>query len=162
MAMNMSGRGGSRSAGRMSGSTNWTGSSSTSKRTNTGSTIATGKHRSCCTSFEMKINSFKTLCNQTRGPAKCGRPTPTTLNSFANWINKGAIVQTCTSAQIARWSKATKFNFNSRTPSVTACKNILSAKFGKATIKAVAFTKSGSFMVVTSPTCKGRNFCFPS
>ena len=48
-----------------------------------------------------------------------------------------------------------------RSYSYRTVKNILSAKFGKTTIKAVARTKTGSFMVATSPTCKGRSFSFP-
>ena len=101
------------------------------------------------------------LMNQTTGSAKCSRPTPTTLNSFANWINKGAVVQTCTKAQVSRWAKSENKNWKSRSASPTSCKTVLSAKFGKSTIKAVFCTKTGSFMVVTSPTCNGKKVCFP-
>lgn len=118
--------------------------------------------KGCSNTFQNKINSFKTLFNQTKGPAKFGRPSPTTLNSFANWINKGAIVQTCTAAQVARWAKATRKNFGSKTSTPTTCRNVLWAKFGKNTIKAVAKTKSGSFMVATAPVFHGKPFCFPN
>jgi hypothetical protein len=111
--------------------------------------------------FQGKINSFKTLVNQTCGAAKYDRPKPAVLNSFSNWINKGAIIQTCTPAQVARWAKNANKTFNVRNCTPTTCKNVLAAKFGKNAIKAVARTKNGSFMVATSPTVKGRSFCFP-
>ena len=134
----------------------------TSKRRTSGSTAGGATaYRTVGSTFQNKINSFKTLYSQTQGPAKHGRPSPTTLNSFANWINKGAIVQTVSSAQVARWAKQANKNFNSRKPSLTACKNVLCGKFGKGAIKAVAMTKSGSFMVATPPTHKGRSFNFP-
>ena len=126
-----------------------------------GSCTGTSAHRCCCNTFEKKIDSYKTLCDQTRGPATCGRPTPTTLNSFANWINKGAVVQTVSKAQVSRWARTTNKSFNPHNPSPTACKNVLAAKFGRSAIKAVAKTKSGSFMVATTPTINGRSFCFP-
>jgi len=126
------------------------------KKTN----VATG-YKTLCNNFEQKINSFKTLCNQVKGPARSGRPTTGTLNSFCNWINKGAIVQCCTKAQVSRWANSKNKTFNTKSASPTECKNILAAKFGKSTIKAVAKTKTGSFMVATSPTCKGKKFCFP-
>ena len=113
-------------------------------------------------SFENKITSFRTLFAQTKGTAKFGRPSPAILNSFANWINKGAIVQTVSCAQITRWGKAaSKKPFNSREITTNTCKTVLFKKFGKSTIKAVCRTKSGSFMVATSPKYKGRTFCFP-
>ncbi len=118
-------------------------------------------YRGVCNTIQSKISSFKTLYGQTKGPGKCGLPSPATLNTFTNWVNKGAVVQTCSGAQVARWAKSANKNFSARNPSTTSCKNVLSAKFGKATIKAVARTKTGSFMVVTTPTCKGRMFTFP-
>lgn len=133
-------------------------------RGNTGGTFAGSTpsgYKGCCTSFANKINSFKTLFNQTKGPAKCTRPSPTTLNTFANWINKGAVIQTCSKAQISKWAKSTNKIFNTKTASPTSCKNVLTAKFGKSTIKAVCCTKTGSFMVATSPTVNGKRFCFP-
>lgn len=122
-------------------------------------------YKSVSNSFETKITSFRTLFAQTKGTAKFGRPSPAILNSFANWINKGAIVQTVSCAQITRWGKAAATAnkiFNAREITTNTCKTVLFKKFGKSTIKAVARTKSGSFMVATSPTYKGRTFCFPN
>ncbi len=150
-----------------SGNTGWNTTGNTRKnsvRKTTKRITSTGcasGYKGCWTNFERKINSYKTLWNQTKGNATCVRPTPTTLNSFANWINKGAIIQTCTSAQVSRWARSKNKNFNTHNPTPTACKNVLTAKFGKTTIKAVARTKSGSFMVATMPTWKGKSFCFP-
>ena len=146
--------------GHTGGSNNKSNSRKNNKK-NTGSSYGSSAYKSCCTTFEKKISSYKTLCDQTRGPAGAGRPTPTTLNSFANWINKGAIVQTVSKAQVSRWARTTNKSFNPYNPSPTACKNVLAAKFGRSTIKAVAKTKSGSFMVATTPTINGRSFCFP-
>ncbi len=119
-------------------------------------------YKACNNAFVNKISSYKTLYKQTFGPAKFSRPSPTTLNSFANWINKGAVVQMVTKAQVSRWAKATKKGFNVRSATPTTCKNVLCAKFGKTTIKAVCGSKSGSFMVATSPTVSGRPFWFPT
>lgn len=117
-------------------------------------------YRTCWNQFEAKIVSFKTLFNQTHGPAKCPRPSTTVLNNFANWVNKGAIVQTCSNAQLSRWARSCNINFNPRTVTPTTCRTILCSTFGKSTIKAVARTKTGSFMVATSPTVKGKPFYF--
>lgn len=119
------------------------------------------KYKGVAQTFQGKINSFKTLCNQTKGAARYTRPTPTELNSFANWINKGAVIQNVSCAQIAKWAHSANKNFNTRNPTVAACKNVLAGKFGKPTIKAVCRNKSGGFMVATSATQKGRPFCFP-
>lgn len=118
-------------------------------------------YKGVCNTCEQKINSYRTLWNQAKGPAGSNSPTPTTLNSFCNWISKGNVVQTCTPAQVWRWAQNTNKNFNLKNPSPTACKTVLAAKFGKSCIKAVAWTKGGHFMVVTSPTVNGRTFCFP-
>lgn len=118
-------------------------------------------YKGVCNTIQSKINSFKTLYSQTKGPGKFACPSPMTLNSFTNWVNKGAVIQTCSPTQVARWAKSANKNFNTSDPNPTSCKNILSAKFGKTTIKAVARTKTGSFMVATSPTCNGRSFSFP-
>ena len=112
-------------------------------------------YKSCCTTFEKKISSYKTLCDQTRGPAGAGRPTPTTLNSFANWINKGAIVQTVSKAQVSRWARTTNKNFNTHNPSPSACKTVLAAKFGRSAIKCVARTKSGPGDTIVITTSSG-------
>jgi len=115
-----------------------------------------------CNTFQNKIASFKTLCTQAKATTgRYTRPKPATLNSFANWINKGAIIQTVTCAQIARWAKTANVNFNTQMASPTSCKTVLCKKFGKSNIKAVCRTSSGNFMVATSPTCKGRGFTFP-
>ena len=129
--------------------------------TGNSNTVVPSGYKSCSGTFANKIQSFKTLFNQTKGAAKCTRPTPTTLNSFANWINKGAVIQTCTSAQVARWAKNTNKNFSTRAATPTACKTVLCAKFGKSTIKCVTKSKTGSFIVATNPTVGGRKFCFP-
>lgn len=126
-----------------------------------GSRCTSSAHRTCSRTFANKIQSFKTLFNQTTGTAKGSRPSPTTLNTFANWVNKGAVIQTVTCAQVARWAKTTNKNFSTKTATPSTCKNVLCAKFGKSAIKAVAKSKTGSFMVATSPTVGGRTFCFP-
>ena len=146
--------------GHTGGSNNKSNSRKNNKRTG-GSSTGTSAYKSCCTTFEKKISSYKTLCDQTRGPASAGRPSPTTLNSFANWINKGAVVQTVSKAQVSRWARTTNKSFNPHNPSPTACKSVLAAQFGRSAIKAVAKTKTGSFMVATPPTINGRSFCFP-
>lgn len=147
------------------GNNNWgrfgTSSTPKSKNPKKSSTGSSSAYRTCCNNFEQRIASYKTLCDQTRGTGSYGKPSPTTLNSFANWINKGAIVQTCTPTQISRWARATNKNFNPRNPSPTACKTVLAAKFGRGCIKAVCVTKSGHFMVATSPVVNGRSFSFP-
>lgn len=133
-----------------------------SKRTSGTTPGSASGYKSVCATFENKITSYRTLMTQTKGTAgKFPRPTAATLNSFANWINKGAIVQTVSPAQVARWSKLTKFNFTTQNPTPAACKSVLCAKYGKTTIKAVCRTKTGKFMVATSPTVKGRAFSFP-
>lgn len=132
----------------------------TSKKSGTTGSTA---YKSCCNAFERKIQSYKTLCAQAQKTSgNYNRPTPGTLNTFANWINKGAVIQTCSPAQVARWARTTNKNFNPRNPSPTACKSILTSKFGRSTIKAVCRCSNGTFMVATTPTVNGRNFCFPS
>lgn len=158
MATNVRNRSGSSVFGSRSTGTSW---GTTNKTKRTGTTGTASGYKSCQTTFANKVQSFKMLMNQTTGAATRSRPTPTTLNSFANWINKGAVVQTCTKAQVSRWAKSTNKSWNNTIASPTTCKNVLSAKFGKSTIKAVCCTKTGSFMVVTSPTCNGKKFCFP-
>jgi len=125
-------------------------------------TVGGSAYKTCCNSFEKKIESYKTLCAQAQSTTGAfTRPTPGTLNSFANLINKGAIVQTCSTQQIARWARATNKNFNPRNPSPIACKTILAKKFGRSAIKAVARCKNGSFMIATTPTVNGRTFIIP-
>ncbi len=126
-----------------------------------GSRTGSAGYKTCENSFAGKVESFKMLWSQAKGPGRYTRPSPTTLNTFANWINKGGVVQTVSSTQVSRWAKATKKNFSSRTATTTACKNVLCAKFGKSTIKAVARTKTGAFMVATPSVVRGKRFCFP-
>jgi hypothetical protein len=172
MATNVKGRGANRTrsrtnryptgASRTGYTKNWgrTGTTKrTKQRTNTGNVPPQWKH--CSDTLVRKINSYRTLYNQTKGPARFDRPTPATINSFANWIGKGATIQTVTTNQISRWARTTRKNFNTRTPTPNACKNILWAKFGRNTIKAVARTKTGSFMVATAPVVNGKPFFFP-
>jgi len=148
--------------------TSWGRSTGTTKRSTrakrsygtSAKTGATG-YKNVSTEFQNKISSYRTLIDQTKGAAKFPRPTPATLNSFANWVNKGAIVQQVSPSQLARWAKTTTHSFNSRNPSTTSCKNVLCKKFGKTTIKAVTRSKNGWFLVATSPTHKGRAFSFP-
>jgi len=135
------------------------GKTSTRKSGTSGGATA---YKSCCNKFEQKIQSYKTLCAQAQGTSgSYNRPTPGTLNTFANWINKGAIVQTCSPQQVARWARAANKNFNPKNPTPTACKTVLAKKFGRTTIKAVARCANGSFMVATTPTVNGRTFHFP-
>jgi len=105
------------------------------------------------------MNSWKTLYNQTRGPAKYNRPTPTTLNTFANWVTKGAIVHTVSPTQVSRWARNWSQQFNPN--SLTSCKNFLWWKYGKQTIKAVSWAKNGWFMIATSQTWNGKPFNWP-
>jgi hypothetical protein len=133
-----------------------------SYRKTTGNTTGSAAYKNCCNTFEKKIESYKTLCAQALSTTGAyTRPTPSTLNTFANWINKGAIVQTCSPQQVARWARAANKSFNPQNPTPTACKNVLTKKFGRSTIKAVARCKNGAFMVATTPTVNGRTFSFP-
>lgn len=168
MTTNVRGRSGNRTHSRTSqyptGATrtgyskNW---GRTTKRQTTTSWNIPTQWKNCSDTLVRKINSYRTLYNQTKGPARYDRPSPTTINSFANWIGKGANVHTVTTNQLSRWAKATHKNFNTRTPTPNACKTVLWAKFGRNTIKAVARTKSGSFMVATTPVVNGKPFFFP-
>ncbi|MCO6438808.1 MAG: hypothetical protein J5J06_17065 [Phycisphaerae bacterium] len=146
---------------RFGGYTGTAGNRTTNRTRTTGTSQPTTAYKNVCNTFNNKISSYRTLINQTKGPAKFPRPTPTTLNNFANWIEKGAVVQTCSPQQVARWARTTRANFNPTTSSVTACKNVLTKKFGKNCIKAVARAKNGAFMVATAQTNNGKAFRFP-
>ena len=100
-------------------------------------------------SFDQKIKSYRTLYNQTTGGAKFDRPSTSTLNNFANWINKGAYIQTVSTTQLNRWAGTQKKNWDFNKPTNT--RNFLTRKFGKSTVKAVARTKTGSYMVAFQP-----------
>lgn len=106
--------------------------------------------------FGQKIESYKTLFAQTTGAAKFHRPTPTTLNSFAKWVDKGAVVHKISPTQIKRWSKV-----NKTFTSPASAKTVLQKCFGKGVIKAVTAEKSGAFLVATAPIWKGKKFSFP-
>ena len=106
--------------------------------------------------FQNKLNSYKVLCNQTTGGTSSYRPTPTQLNSFAKWVDKGAIVQNVTFTQLNRWAGCNK----KWTPGTA--KSTLWNRFGKTCIKAVAYNKTGGFIVATSPTRNGKSFKFTS
>jgi len=96
-------------------------------------------------SFSNKVKSYRTLITQTTGGTGKYRPTPTQLNSFSKWIDKGAIVHNVTSTQLNRWAKSQK-NWT-----VTSAKNYLYQRYGKNYIKAVTWNKTGGFLVATSP-----------
>ena len=157
-----------------SGKSNWSGGSrrgwgrtSSSSRSSTGrktgsygtskaAAVAPG-YRQVNNTFACKVQSFKTLFEQTKGAASKTRPTPATLKSFTNWINKGANVYRVTNTQIKKWCSPTRTcNTNA------SVKNALCGRFGKSTIKAVCSAKSGGYIVVTAPTWKGKSFKFPS
>jgi len=153
---------GGSSAGSWGGNNTGATKRSKNKRTSNVAKGGTSGYKNVCNTFQNKISSYRTLMDQTKGTAgKFPRPTPAVLNSFANWINKGAIVQVVSPTQVARWAKSTKYNFNAQSASPTSCKNVLCAKYGKTTIKAVCRSKTGKFIVATAPTLKGRAFCFP-
>lgn len=123
-----------------------------------GSRVVSG-YQSVCNDFDKKIASYRCLASQAKGPARCPRPTPATLNSFSRWIEKGAIIQKVSSTQIKRWAGTT-----STTPtlkSATSAKTVLQNRFGKGCIKAVTCDKSGGFLVATPAIWKGRSFNFP-
>ncbi len=160
MATNYRGRGGRTGEYGQTRTEMWQKTANRTKGTY-GTRTVPAQWKTCNTSFGNKINSYKTLYNQTQGTAKYTRPTPGILNTFANWINKGACIQTVSCTQVAKWGRPTKWNFNTRNPNMTTCKSILWNKFGKSTIKAVARTKTGGYMVATTPTYKGKPFNFP-
>lgn len=106
--------------------------------------------------FQSKMNYYKTLCAQTSGGASKGRPTPTQLNQFSKWIEKGAVIQNVSNTQLNRWAG------KSRNWTVGAAKTTLTSKWGRSCIKAVAPSKTGGFIVATTPTRNGKSFRFSS
>lgn len=114
--------------------------------------------------FQKKANFFKTLANQTTGSASGSRPSPSQLNSFSKWIEKGAVLQNVSKTQLNRWSASTSKGKTSKSKnwSVASARTTLAKQFGKSSIKAVAPNKSGGFIVATSPTRNGKNFRFPT
>jgi hypothetical protein len=149
-------RSGSWSSSRSSG-TRSSGGSRSSARTSKSPTKKTAPgYSSVCNSFNQRIQSYKTLCAQTCGAAKVSRPTPAALNTMAKWVEKGAVIQKVSSAQIKRWTNA-----NSTFKSAATAKSALSRKFGKSTIKAVTRDKSGAFLVACACSTRGKCFSFP-
>lgn len=146
--------------GRSNNSTGTSSSYSASPRGAKSASASSSQYRSVGQTFAKKIDAYKTLYAQTQSGGKWGRPTPATLNSFANWISKGAIVQTVSPTQIARWARSYGYRFNQSNPSPTTCKAVLCHKYSKSVIKAVCLTKNGHFMVATSPTWNGKSFTF--
>ena len=136
----------------------YTGSRKTTTTATRGVTAATG-YQTYATQFATKVDSWRTLYNQTRGTAKYNRPTPTTLNTFANWVNKGAILHTISPTKMARWAKTWNKKFNPT--NLTSCKSFLYHKYGKTSIKAVNWAKNGYYMIATTPTYKGKPFTWP-
>jgi hypothetical protein len=100
--------------------------------------------------FQNKMNFYKTLCAQTTSGAAKNRPTPAQLNSISKWIDKGAVLKSVTNTQLNRWA-GTNRNW---TPN--AAKSTLASKWGKSCVKAVAYNKSGGFIVATTSTQKGK------
>lgn len=150
-----------------SGGSNWgtasrttSGRHGTSRKTSTTTSCAPG-YSNVFQNFQTKMNSYRTLANQTRGTSKGSRPSPATLKSFGTWIEKGANIQTVTTAQLKRWcGKTNSYKWNWTSP--TSTKSFLWSKFGKGCIKAVAKGKTGSFIVATASNWKGKNFNFPT
>ncbi len=101
-----------------------------------------------------KINAYKCLYGQTSGGVTKHRPTPTQLNSFSKWIDKGAVVHNVTAIQLNRWSGVKK-NWTSST-----AKTWLSSNYGKTCIKAVVNNKNGGFLVATTAQYKNKPFKF--
>jgi hypothetical protein len=137
---------------------------STPRKRTTGSSRGYGRHsstsrkptfRTVTKSFQNKIQSYQTLVRQTQRGGS-GGPTPANLNSLAKWVDKGAVIQTVSNAQLKRWSHT-----NKTYKSPTAAKSVLWKKFGKTPIKAICPGKGNSFIVATSPTWRGKTFKFP-
>ncbi len=129
--------------------------SSSTKAKGTTRKVAPG-YSSVCNQFNQRIQSYKTLCAQMMGPARKTRPSASTLNTLAKWVEKGATIHKVSPAQIKRWTKV-----NSTFKTTTPVKNALAKKFGKSTIKAVCQDKSGSFLVACGSS-KGKPFSFPN
>ena len=159
MASRITSKSGNRSSIGNHGSIWGTSSSSPSgrktRKVGTGSSGIASGYRQVNNMFSSRVQSYRTLCEQTKGAGGKNRPTPSTLKSFANWINKGANICKVTNAQINRWCKP-----NTTVKSPAACKTVLCSRFGKTAIKAVTCGKTG-FIVACAPTVNGKNFKFP-
>ncbi len=165
MATGTKSTGGTRTTKFSSGSNRWSNKNWRNASTNPGTpkNTTTGSSSSCApgyrnvfTTFGNKINGYRMLTTQMTGPASFKRPTAATLNSFAKWIEKGAIVNKITSAQICRWTHT-----NKKFSTAASVKSALGGKWGKTMIKAVVCDKAGNFLVATNPTFKGKSFKFP-
>ena len=104
--------------------------------------------------FSQRINAYRTLLGQTSGGTPKFRPTPAQLKTFAKWVEKGATLHYVTNAQLNRWAGT------SRNWTLSTAKNTLTTRYGRSSIKAVAYNKSGGFLVATSSTYRGRSFRF--
>ena len=102
--------------------------------------------------IQNKINSYRTLCNQTTGGTSKSRPTPAQLNTFAKWVDKGAMIQNVTPTQLNRWAGKPQ-NWTT-----ISAKQQLFSKYGKSCIKAVTSSKTGGFIVATSAVRGGKSF----
>jgi hypothetical protein len=104
--------------------------------------------------LQNKVNAYKTLMAQTTGTPSRNRPTPTQINTFAKWIDKGAVLHNVTNAQLNRWAGKTK------TWTTGSAKSTLVSKYGKNAIKFVAPNKTGGWLVATPSTYRGKPFKF--
>jgi len=137
----------------------WKTSPKTSPKPRTTTSKCAPGYQNVFWNLDQKAWAYKTLANQTYGAAKVKRPTPTTLTTFANWVNKGAILHCATKTQITKW--ASRPNKPFKPTSATAVKNALCNKWGKTMIKAVCSDKNGKWLIATAPTWKGKPFSFP-
>ena len=113
-------------------------------------------YRGVTNAIKNKISSYQTLVKQSQGPKKGGAPSPAKLYTLARWVDKGAVIQTVSKAQIQRWSKTAR-----SITSPAGAKTVLAKKFGKSPIKAVCVGRGSNFIVATSPTVKGKMFKLP-
>lgn len=100
--------------------------------------------------FQNKMNYYKTLCAQTTGGSSKFRPTPTQLTSISKWVDKGATLQNVTNTQLNRWAGT------NRNWTVNTAKSTITQKWGKSCVKAVAYNKTGGFIVATTNTRKNK------
>ncbi len=106
--------------------------------------------------LQCKINSYRCLFQQAQSSGHY-RPTPATINRFANLVNKGANIYCVSGSMIGRWTK-----WPTPITSASTALRGLKRRFGTA-IKAVTPTGNGnSFLVATSGTFRGKPFKFPS
>ncbi len=104
--------------------------------------------------LQNKVSAYKTLMSQTTGSSKYPRPTPTQINSFCKYVDKGASLHYVSKTQLNRWAG------QSRNWTTSSCKTVLCNRYGKNAIKAVAPNKTGGWIVATMPTFKSKTFNF--